>query len=82
VWKCPFPPEANAEHINHAEVRVQAEVSETGAATAIIVLVDPGSGFGREARACAMRHTYQPALDHDGKPTAGTTLPFIVHFDR
>jgi hypothetical protein len=46
------------------------------------VLADPGNGFGREARRCAMAKRYAAALDRDGGAIAGTTRPFRVHFSR
>jgi protein TonB len=32
------------------------------------VLQDPGHGFGREAKRCAMRERFEPGLDRDGRP--------------
>jgi protein TonB len=35
---------------------------------------DPGTGFGREARRCALRKRWSPALDRAGRPTAGAAV--------
>ena len=80
-WKCPFPREADPE-MRHVVVRAQAEVRVDGSAVAVTILDDPGYGFGREARLCAMQHTSVPARGHDGEPAQGTTVPFSVHFDK
>ncbi|MFO0638294.1 MAG: energy transducer TonB [Polyangiaceae bacterium] len=68
---CPFPPEADVDNIDQAAVLVQVSVNPDGRPGQAKVLSDPGHGFGRAARACAMQRTYQTALDRDGKPVAG-----------
>jgi periplasmic protein TonB len=42
---------------------------------------DPGHGFGRAARACALARSYAPALDTGGKPIA-SRLKVEVRFVR
>lgn len=79
---CPFPEEADTAQIDDAIVEVQVDVRPDGTPGAVRILRDPGNGFGREARRCAMNKRYQTALDHDGRPVAGTTRPFNVHFSR
>lgn len=79
-WACPFPPEADG--IDHAVVRVQADVRADGTPVSVTVLDDPGHGFGREALPCAMKERYISALDRDGRPVRAVTLPFRVVFDR
>jgi periplasmic protein TonB len=81
-WSCPFPPEADSAQIDEAYVTLQVDVGPDGAAAAARVLADPGNGFGREARRCAMIKHYAVALDRDGNPIAGATKPFRVHFSR
>jgi hypothetical protein len=61
---------------------IQVDVDASGRAVAAKVLQDPGSGFGRQAKMCAMRQRFQPALDRSGTPVAGSTKPFRVHFSR
>jgi protein TonB len=81
-WSCPFPPEADTAQIDEAYVTLQVDAGPEGAPLAARVLTDPGNGFGREARRCAMGRLYTAALDRDGDPIAGTTRPFRVHFSR
>jgi protein TonB len=71
-WKCPFPPEADADDVDHANVRVLVTIRPDGTPASVKVLNDPGHGFGRQARNCALGERYNPALDRDGKPTQGT----------
>jgi len=79
---CPFPAEADAEQVDQAYVMLQVKVRGDGAPESVAVLQDPGHGFGREARKCAMRKRYSNALDVDGNPIPGQTKPFRVHFTR
>jgi protein TonB len=81
-WSCPFPPEADTAQIDEAYVTLQVEVRADGTPTIARVLGDPGNGFGREARRCAMNRRYSTALDRDGQAVAGTTKAFRVHFSR
>ena len=80
-WSCPFPPEADTAQVDEAFVSLQVEVRPDGTPTSVSVLQDPGNGFGREARRCAMQKHYQNALDHDGNAIAGTWKA-RVHFSR
>jgi protein TonB len=80
-WKCPWPAEAETEQIDEAKVRVRISVGADGKASRVEVLSDPGHGFGREARQCAMRETYNPALDVNGTPIPGTK-EINVTFER
>jgi protein TonB len=79
AWKCPFPPEA--ETIDSAVVTMRVVVDASGAPKDVAVQVDPGHGFGREARRCASAKRWTPAQDGDGKPTEAT-VTVRVHFDR
>lgn len=79
---CGFPPEADAEQINQARVRVVVVVGTDGRPTSVNVLSDPGYGFGRIARNCAMRFTYPPGLDKLGNPAPRATRPFAITFTR
>jgi protein TonB len=81
-WSCPWPNEAELEQIDEATVTIRAFVSEQGVATRVEVVADPGHGFGREARRCAMHERYVPALDRDGRPIASITKPIRVRFSR
>jgi protein TonB len=81
-WKCPWPSEADAEQIDEAYVTVQVTTTADGTAESVNVVNDPGHGFAREARRCAMRERYKTALDHDGNPIRGVTKAFRIHFER
>ena len=47
------------------------KVSTDGRAETVSVTRDPGHGFGREARKCALREKYAPALNVDGVAIPG-----------
>lgn len=81
-WSCPFPAEADTAQVDEAYVTLQVDVKADGSPSSVRVLSDPGNGFGREARRCAMNKRYSTALDHDGNAIAGTTKAFRVHFSR
>lgn len=80
-WNCPFPPEADAEQIDQAVVTVQVTVRPDGSALSASVVVDPGHGFGRAARVCALAKRYTPALDRAGNPVL-SSHPVNVRFNR
>jgi protein TonB len=80
-WNCPFPPEADTAQIDEAYVTVQVDVRPDGTPGSVAIVSDPGNGFGREARRCAMSKSFQAALDHDGNAIAGTKK-VKVHFSR
>jgi len=79
---CPFPGEADAEQIDQAFVLIQVKVKPDGSPESVNVVQDPGHGFGREARKCAMRKKYSQGSDPDGNPIGGMTKPFRVRFER
>ncbi|MFO0755361.1 MAG: energy transducer TonB [Byssovorax sp.] len=81
-WNCAFPPEADAEQIDNAVVNITVTVRPDGSPLSVSVLSDPGYGFGRAARICALGRRYQPALDRAGQPMTGTTPPIKVRFTR
>ncbi len=80
-WRCPFPPEADADQVDEAAAIIEVIVGADGKAQRASILQDPGHGFGREARGCAMREAYVPALDRDGKSVA-SSKKFRVKFER
>jgi protein TonB len=80
-WSCPFPPEADTAQVDDAFVTLQVDVGPNGGPTNVRVLADPGNGFGREARRCAMNRRYTTALDHEGNAVAGS-FKTRVHFQR
>lgn len=78
-WNCPFPPEADA--IDDAVVKLRVEISENGIASGASVLHEPGQGFGREARRCALGRRWKPALNRAGTAIPGSVV-MTVHFVR
>jgi protein TonB len=80
-WKCPFPPEAEAEQIESATVVVQITVRPDGTAISASVISDPGHGFGRQARICALSKRYEPALDKTGNPIT-SSAPIKILFTK
>ncbi len=80
-WRCPFPPEADADQVDEASAVIEVTVGADGRASTARVLQDPGHGFGREARACALRESYVPALDREGRSVA-SSKKFRVKFER
>lgn len=81
-WNCPFPAEADAEGRDSAVATIVVTVRVDGTPQSVSVVSDPGAGFGRAARQCALGRRYQPALDRAGAPTVGTTPPIRVRFSR
>jgi periplasmic protein TonB len=81
-WNCPWPGEADAEQIDQAFVMIQVKVKPDGSPENVSILQDPGHGFGREARKCAMGKKYGYAMDADGNAIGGMTKPFRVRFER
>jgi len=79
---CPFPAEADAEQIDRQTVLIKVNVKPDGSPLSVDVVQDPGHGFGREAKKCAMRKKYAAGMDANGQPIASTTKPFRVRFER
>lgn len=77
-WDCPFPAEADAEEINYQRVKLFIVVRANGTPQDAKVVSDPGNGFGREARKCALTRRYEPALNREGQPIAGSTVVNIT----
>jgi protein TonB len=81
-WDCPFPPESDVDQIDLMRVPIVVTVRADGTPESVRVVNDPGHGFGRAARQCAMRQRYNPARDRQGNPVPGTIPPFSVKFTR
>lgn len=79
---CAFPPEADAEQIDFQLVTIMVTVRPDGTPQSVKVVNDPGRGFGRAARQCAMSKKFLPALARDGSPVLSATPPFTVRFQR
>lgn len=81
-WSCPFPPEADAEGRDSAVAVIVVTVRPDGSPQSVSVVQDPGAGFGRAARRCALGRRYVAGLDKDGQTTTTTTPPIRVKFSR
>jgi periplasmic protein TonB len=81
-WSCPFPKEADAASVDFARARIVVTVGVDGRATSASVVADPGNGFARSAKACALGQRYVVALDAAGRPRVATTMPITVTFTR
>ena len=80
-WDCPFPEEADDFDIDRAVVALRVDVAADGSVKSAAVTRDPGDGFGREARRCALRKRWSPGRDRGGNPMNATAL-VNVHFQR
>jgi protein TonB len=80
-WDCPFPEEADALQIDDAHVTIQVEVRPDGSPANVTVSSDPGHGFARMARTCALGKHFEAAADRDGHPI-DSTMTVRIHFTR
>jgi len=78
---CPFPPAADNAAVDTAVVALKVSVDATGKATNVTVIAHPGHGFAAEAKACALKATYEPARDPAGKSIAADAV-IHVRFQR
>jgi protein TonB len=81
VWNCPFPPEADDFGVDLAVVGLSVEVDASGRVLNAAAKSDPGHGFAREARRCALSKRWDPGLDRAGNPMRSITL-VNVKFQR
>jgi len=68
----------------HAQALLPPEVESIDLWPHVRVLSDPGTGFGREARQCALSQVskkYYPALNREGVAIA-STIQIDVSFER
>ncbi|HKP58971.1 MAG TPA: energy transducer TonB [Polyangiales bacterium] len=80
-WACPFPDEADDGGLDTAVVGLKVRVAADGTLEGVEISQDPGHGFGREARRCALRKRWQAGRDRAGNPIAGTRL-LNIRFQR
>jgi periplasmic protein TonB len=80
-WDCPFPREAKRAGVDAATVTLRVEVQADSRVESVIVMSDPGDGFGREARRCALSKRWQAGLDRAGNAAKRTTV-VNVKFQR
>jgi periplasmic protein TonB len=82
AWTCPWPGEADARQVDQETVVLRVAVRADGHADRVDVVEDPGFGFGRAARQCALATRFEPARDLAGAPIAALSPPIRVHFFR
>jgi protein TonB len=82
AWSCPWPAEADARQVDEETVVLRVAVGSDGRADRVEVVADPGFGFGRAARQCALATRFEPARDIVGQPVAALSPPIRVHFFR
>lgn len=80
-WSCPFPPEADVADVNRATVALRVSVSADGSVSDVSVSSEPGYGFGRAAKRCAMNKRWDPGLDATGR-AVGAVAVVNVRFVR
>lgn len=73
-WSCPFPPEADVAGVNQASVSLRVSVGATGSVSGVQVTAEPGYGFGRAAKRCAMNKRWDPGLDASGRVVDATAV--------
>jgi protein TonB len=78
-WNCPFPRETETDE---QTVMLRVVVGADGTVESVKILGDPGSGFGQQAFACAMRTKFSPARDRQGRPIKAQSPPLRVRFTR
>jgi hypothetical protein len=76
-WDCDFPPEADDPGMDHAVVTLRVEVSARGEVRAAHATSDPGFGFARVARRCAMSKRWSAGFDRDGRPANSVALVHV-----
>jgi protein TonB len=81
AWNCPFPEESDLESTDHAVVTLRVVVAKDGGVSSVQIMRDPGMGFGREAKRCALSKRWAPAWDVNGAAIDGVT-DVNVRFDR
>jgi protein TonB len=80
-WSCAFPAEADVSGIDRALVTVRIRLDSSGTPVGAEIVSDPGYGFARAARRCALERRYRPALDRHGQPQPAA-LTLGVRFER
>jgi len=81
-WRCPWPPQANALHIDEQTVVLRVDVDARGRVQDAALLRDPGNGFGTAALRCARDARFTPARDAQGRPIPARSPPIRVRFTR
>jgi serine/threonine-protein kinase len=78
-WECEYPGQP---FYLDLEAWLVATVLPDGKPESVQLLSDPGHGFGKAARECAMRQPFVPGLDEHAQRIRSKTRPFLVRFIR
>jgi outer membrane biosynthesis protein TonB len=82
-WRCPWPEDAEYEDFDQQTVSIRVVVDVDGRVEKADVLKDPGFGFGRAVRDCALRQrAFVPAKDSSGRSIKAISPPINVRFVR
>jgi|GEM_PF-3029590 len=82
-WRCPWPEDAEYEDFDQQVVSIRVVVDAEGRVEKADVLQDPGYGFGRAVRDCAMRQrAFVPAKDASGRAIKAVSPAINVRFVR
>lgn len=81
-WDCTWPKQARSLSTDEETVTLRVNVKADGTPTQATVLSNPGHGFGRAARRCALSRSYQPATNRSGQAISAQTPPIRVRFTR
>jgi periplasmic protein TonB len=81
-WQCPWPADADSAEIDQQTVVLRADVNADGTPSRVDVLSDPGFGFARAARNCALHTHFEAAKDGSGRSIAAMSPPIRVRFTR
>lgn len=79
---CSWPSSAEASDLDEAFVELRVSVRADGAVSNVDILKDPGFGLGAQAKRCALREAWDPALDREGKAMNGFSKVLRVRFER
>jgi len=79
---CPFPEEALVAQVKRALVVIAVLVDRQGYPRRVAVIQDPGFGFARVAKECAMDRRYYPGVATGGETVRAWTPPLRLLFVR
>jgi protein TonB len=80
-WRCPFPEAADVAGVDRALAKIRVDIDAAGNVRNVVVVHDPGHGFGRAAERCARGKRFDAALDRNGRAIA-TQVAVGVRFVR
>ena len=82
AWRCAWPQKAMEQAIFEQSVVLKVVVEANGKVAKVLLLDDPGFGFGEAARRCALQTKFIPAKNHLDQPIRASSPPIRVRFTR